>query len=469
MAEQPRPASFEDLPSEVVLDVLAYVADVPTLDHLLLASPNASRVFDAYGPEIVDRIFAKSVIPEIRFIMRAVALMRRSTIDKPPQADITLFFEHHMDTSRAFHKSLYSWRREDNAAFKGLLRNRSNEVPPNAFSAKELLLLARRTAIRAQKCLRRAHERFLASAPFRPAEREFCYGMYPWDEPLDGVSFAPKDAGPPSWIEMQRMVRGFWRLQLLDEITLAVATRRVGWGDTDEDVLPGALEEFYFNVLDYGHRRRPEDLRYYLYSHMGWGSQAEEVRMAQDFLKETTTNSTEPSGLAQAIDRPKRTQADVSPGAEGIGVYRKVTLWPDGTGWPPKSTSRWSPLRHLKFDTPGWKVCQRLTVARGSPLKNVPMREFRRMGFLVWEEKRLKAMGLLRIANWKPTNHFFPLEARYASSFVFTWRSYLDDDVLRTADSQAKEEWLAFTKDLRSRSGVYSDEPYVVHSDWMRV
>lgn len=434
MANQAHQASFEDLPSELVLHIFSSINDLPTIDYLTLVSANACRVFNAYGPEILHRILTENgtVTPEIVFIMRRVALIRRSTPADTPEKTFDLFLKRHV-TSRQQMYGRPSVRHREPAcstgklSFRNLLRDGlDKECPAHAFSARELLVLARRTAIRAEKCLARARGRYLACSPAYPAEK-ICYGMMPWDERFEGQSITPPEGGGPfSWVEIQRMWRGFWRLQLLEEIKTAEAAGRLGWRKPRNSPLPlQSLEDRYLDWM----------------SARNWGGQMHELRMAEDFVKTTGAERTDTAMLGNGMMWPSDIEMD---------------LKLDPQYW----------LRHLKNHAPGWKICNRLTIAPGSPLKCIPMPEFRKLGVFIWDFNRLKSMDLLTSEFWPPCR--FPLYGDGASMIVFTWRSYLDEDVLRAADSQAKEEWEAYRKEMRSKNGFDSDAFDIVGADWMR-
>ncbi|KAF6803418.1 hypothetical protein CMUS01_15092 [Colletotrichum musicola] len=445
MANEAHQVSFEDLPSEIVLQIFSSISDLPTLDHLTIVSPNAFRVFHTYGPEIIHQVANKSVIRETLVLMRCVAFIRRSM----PADKIEKTFEKFLRVHVMARGQLYeSWPMRQCGmprdfptgrwSFRNLLRGGlDKECPAHAFSAREFLVTARRTAIRAEKCLARARAQYLDRVPACPAEK-ICYGMMPWNDRFEGVRFAPPDGEPFTWVEMQRMWRGFWRLQLLEEIRTAEAAGRLGWRPSKDPLVPRkSFEKQYFDWMT----TRDID----------WGGTIHELHMAEEFVKETTG-----AGAAGTSDEV------TAPGMRGNGM-----LWPAKTERTKemKSNPVWW-IRHLKNHAPGWKVAYRLTAAPGSPLRFIPMSEFRKLGVFVWDFERLKDMGLLWYTPWKPSE--FPVAGGDASTIVFTWRSYLDEAVLRAADSRAKEEWEAYHDDMRSRHGFHSEEFYVVGSDWMR-
>lgn len=453
MASKSRLATFDDLPPELVMRIFSHFNDLPTIDRLTLASANACRVFNAYGPEILQRILNDTTYPEILYVMRRVALVRRSTPADFPEETTDQFLRRQiMSRQRLYTRHVHSreyWANHEKLSFRNLLRHGLDErCPDHAFSAREFLVLARRTAARAEKCLERASERYLAKSPARPAG-EVCYGMMPWDERFEGERFEPPPGRPFAWIEMQRMWRGFWRLQLLEEIELAETEGRLGW----RDYLPPrkSLEERYFDWM------KRED----------WGGEYQELRMADEFVKETTGPSrragsndyTATAGGANAAMRGKELLCT-------NGIARKRP-WGDR----PCSHRWWEhhhciPEDYLQNHSPGWHICNRLTAAPGSPLRSVPMRELRKLGVFVWDHDRLDAMGLLRGVEWKPGR--FPMKTCDTSRHVFTWRSYLDEEVLRAADSKAKEEWEAFRRENRSRVEFDSGDSDYVGAEWIR-
>ncbi|GKT88227.1 hypothetical protein Ct61P_06077 [Colletotrichum tofieldiae] len=69
--------SFESLPREVLIEVFSCLADLKSASHLILASPNAFRLFASIGPAVLEKVLVKSVAPHVIRSIRLVAALRK--------------------------------------------------------------------------------------------------------------------------------------------------------------------------------------------------------------------------------------------------------------------------------------------------------------------------------------------------------------------------------------------------------
>ncbi|TDZ33012.1 hypothetical protein C8035_v006205 [Colletotrichum spinosum] len=447
MAENTNRVSFEDLPTEVLLDIFSYVPDVPALHSLILASPNAFRAFQNYGPEIIEHVFDQSVFPEILFIMRRVALIRQSTLENTPEEDSRSFFKHHVSTRRHFYARNcgYEAQRRDPAltgamSFTTLLTNDAGPES-HALTAWQFLKLTRSIALAAHDCLTIAFDKCIAAKPSRPLRRIY-FGMCHWEQHFESEPVDIVDVGRPSWLEMQRMMRGFWRFQLLGEIQDAILENRLSW--TDEKLTPETFDAAYVDYL-VPSSLDPSTIAQPIVWEPVWGSQFEEFVMAREFTNKVQADLEGLRARARELGILSESPGPVSSEPKGFANRPpEASFWPKGCqaiskrGSPKPKTAPWSWQQHLEHDSPGYRICKRLTKHRGSPLCHVPQSEFRNLGFFIWDAFRLRHMGLLKSSGWKPSEQ--PILG-HASNLAFTWRSYFADEVIRRADLQSQQEW----------------------------
>lgn len=427
------PPSFESLPTEVVIDVLSLVPDLPSLHHLLVSSPKAFRTFHAFGPGIFENVVQQSVIDDSLFTMSRIALVRRSTAANCSETDLQSFIEsyvQHRVNSRD-EGVIYESQQSDailatKLSFNNLLRPESEAS--SGFSAREFLILARRVATLAHECLSDAYEHCLAAKPSQPGKEIEDCGIYTWCDRFESVPFTPKDHGPPSWIEMQRMMRGFWRLQLLNEIKSALCSGRLGWPNGNPDA--NTIEERYIE-------------------HLGevWGDGKEELLMAMDFVKGRTVEAKDMvDGNGERLSSEVKRHCTRLP-TPRVSTGKDSRLWPNGTEQPPIS-GLWK--EHMNYDAPGYRVAREITWSREEPYHGVPMREYRRLGFTIWDWERLRALGLVKEPGTPQQGPIF--DAFGLALLIHTWRSFLDDDALERANENAKREFRNFQTVFNERT-----------------
>ncbi|KAJ0346113.1 hypothetical protein COL154_008792 [Colletotrichum chrysophilum] len=370
------PASLDSLPTEILSEVISYIADLRTLYHLITASPSVSRIFDSptMGPEAFEHVLANSTAPQVFGLVRLVAIVRTATADDPPATSLDAFVK------RANHHMQHSGRGQFYSSIPPLTRTYQRQ---KTGAVRSLLQIARRIAYLTPACLSYYREQWLSATPSH-AEGDMRGWVYKtWKNRYAGRPYSPDDIGPPVWIEEHRVTRGFWRLQLLYELQRATSENRLGW-KMDETRGPVSAEGLY------------GALRY----------EKEEFFTVSDFV-----NRIQGESSSWSLPCPTTTAS--------------VTEWPEPA--PPLAVDE--PAGHtrgyLMSQNPvGWVYANiRLRHFPPSPIRGVPLQPFRRLGLFIWEYDKLVKMELM-----SPTG--YPFSAKGEPSKMYTWRSLLSQEIL---------------------------------------
>ncbi|KAK8093472.1 hypothetical protein PG997_000157 [Apiospora hydei] len=240
---------FECLPTELLLKILSGLPDLTSLDSVLHASPTTYRIFDRYAVDITETILACDdeivvsyhrhpcrtdevhhgphpiesgvTCAYIRVMFYMMAAIRSSRF---PIHSLSDFCQNVIDpfwweTTRRGRSTLGYYMPE----------NLPQDAPPKVV--RSLIATYRKLNWFSLDCLKSCLTRLESVCPSRPAmgKKAFRKGRRAGTvqnnaEGLDQVPGQPVVvlvAGPPSWVEEQRVSRAFWRLQFLYDMQRA--------------------------------------------------------------------------------------------------------------------------------------------------------------------------------------------------------------------------------------------------------
>lgn len=208
---------FGSLPAPLPLDILETVEDLPSLWNLFQACPAAAAIFEQHYRDILTS--ALSYYPsELRKLLYAI-LNHRIEAD----ADIN---------SRHYFAGMW------HAAMNGEMLDLAG--PEHTIATSFSILAAKSLLSDADRIQQLAYS-FLGThlartAMIKPSYQVDAYFHYFNSEgPPERRRYDIAELGPPSWVEEQRVLRAFWRLQVfLDLCSKGCGSR----GDKiDEDIL----------------------------------------------------------------------------------------------------------------------------------------------------------------------------------------------------------------------------------------
>jgi hypothetical protein len=189
--------------------------------------------------------------------------------------------------------------------------------------------------------------------------------------------YLPQYTGPPSWVEEQRMIKAFWRLQFFLELHGAGSQGHLGtyWPRREVDVLSQRSADGFYDLSN---------------------GQREQILTACDFLDAVI------SGAITSVE------------AVHDNAYNLPTIrWVEGTvsrcscAEPlsierDKDTFRQGP-EHLDQTPMGYRFYSRMSSDQWldgwPPLLGFPFQPWRKFGFAIWDDKRMVDLGMLHTKN----------------------------------------------------------------------
>ncbi|KAH6710826.1 hypothetical protein BKA61DRAFT_694598 [Leptodontidium sp. MPI-SDFR-AT-0119] len=202
---------FESLATEIILNVLNQLPDLPTLHSLINASPVSFRLFEDHGAEIIESVMKSGTttkrIPEM---IRLVALMPSSSLSISSLDELQ---------ERVVRQSMVQQRSHDAFLPETLSRNTQSVI------LRGILASATRISHLSSDCLQFYLDRLATIESEVLVDEKFSYrqGHPPhflaipaWKMRPEGRKSALGKLEGPSWIEVQRVERAFWRMEPKD-------------------------------------------------------------------------------------------------------------------------------------------------------------------------------------------------------------------------------------------------------------
>ncbi|KAF2150842.1 hypothetical protein K461DRAFT_280871 [Myriangium duriaei CBS 260.36] len=343
-------ASFEGLATEVLIDILGDISDLDSLDAILRASPVAWRVFDQHGVNILERVLDSGYIHvHSCTIIRTIAAIRTNCFPVVSIPDLQ---------RRVTYDSLLHGR-----TFKAPVRDKFAplELPKTSTIKvmRSIINTARRISFLTLGCLDSCLQRFSKS--------------YPYDS--SRVPHPAMVVYHPVWREEQIVYRGFWRIQLVQDLKKALKDGTVtGWEDHEIEALNNMSIEDIYQFADADREAsRFESMAGYD-SPLPMGCKTTEhnaVLSAEDYMKEKAADAlSPPRSWFRAWPAPPITCEDIkdlerchgdlyAAGTLGINIYEEAFR-----DCPEEIKPSFTPYRRLGFAI--W-TSERLIGCRFSP------------------------------------------------------------------------------------------------------
>lgn len=216
---QHRVLNLENLASELALLIASQIPDLVTLDSLLRASPVFFRVFEENAVNMTESVLSFGhTHRHIQFIIRSAALIRSSKVPAPN-------LDHFMSwaTGRAMYKGFKS--------LKSTISPYHLAKDTTPIVLRQILATNRKITSLALDCLQFYLARFRTLKPDHPIDKNFALGGYRRTKKVQGKRFLAKEPGPPEWVEEQRVIRAFWRVQLVYDLKQSASS--LPWPEDD--------------------------------------------------------------------------------------------------------------------------------------------------------------------------------------------------------------------------------------------
>lgn len=362
-------ASIEDIPVELMIQILSNAPNLATLHKLTVASPHAFRVFNKHGMSFLDQVVKNETPPEILCLIRLVVQVRASTTQTSPAPTLKEFTESYTDCLDEDGETHTSYTQiGDSGTLKQLEPSAGTPLhkiqQPSAdigYSARQIVLLIRKVSLMTEACITYFHRkcRFV---------KQVVSNHHLTDYLTPGWRDCHVHYGPPSWLETQRAARGFWRLILYHDLEAAARSGRLGWNPNDvSKVYNSTANEFY----------------------ECWYSQQWEIQSVQQFLGD--------KGLRPLNILFNPINASIIPsfitGNESSQrkSVRSLSELPLVLRQQPKhdSSDRIGVFAHGYY----------YTEILGEPSEEVEYAPYCSLGLAFWDKRRLQAMGLITEAS----------------------------------------------------------------------
>ncbi|KAE9368333.1 hypothetical protein N431DRAFT_428151 [Stipitochalara longipes BDJ] len=379
---------FEGLAPEILLAILSQLTDLPSLRNLINTSPVAFRLFEAHGVDIIESVLTSgSMTKQIPEVIRVVALIRSSTL---PFLCFGEFYE------RFVRQSMIQQKTEDSFLPKSLSANTSHVV------LRSILASAHRISCLTPDCLKFYLDQLRTIEPEVLVDEKFTYrqGHSPdysaipaWKMRPEGRRLTIGKLEPPSWIEVQRVERAFWRVQFFYDLKMAAAQSLLSWPGDDL----GRLQ-----------RMEPKDL-YNKSSH----AEYEEVNTIVDYIQELRAQDATNLQVVELLQLP----------LPRLEISKHCPIIVSGE----------RDHDHLLIPAPACWRWRSLSSHSNSPLKYISFKPFRRFGFALWSRERMASLSLMNLPNQGR-------DAKSTDFYFFAWKSILSAEEILEAESAIEQK-----------------------------
>ncbi|KAK3319957.1 hypothetical protein B0T19DRAFT_404490 [Cercophora scortea] len=401
---------FTGLPASIRLDIARSIPDLGSLHSLRCASPAFAALLqeEGLGAEIAEAIISSGSLAAAN---QELARLTCMALAHPASSWPALL--------GTIQGDVYT------LAMAGPL---PRNVPASAVL--RLLPLAKSVHRAAHRCLHTLMQRCLALGPQRPVDRKFNYhrhkfwsGRGPVGKPYEPPPIPPGepaevDAGgiiaPPEWVEEQRTFDGAWRLAYFC-VVLDNAART--WHSEDLLILQGLGAVGMWQAFA--------------------GARRDVGSRSLDYLQ---TLADPGVSTPHAIPQPNNPPPPTPRLAE---VYAIIPEQPWPCCLPRTMDEGWEPgPSGLGALHAGYSFFRKLTVVHHSPLRRVDIAPFRFLGFELWEERRLVAIGVFSDDGM--------IQARYGGngnlarfSDMYAWMSLLSAEQIEEVVAEQRRLWPA--------------------------
>ncbi|KAF6790746.1 hypothetical protein CSOJ01_14479 [Colletotrichum sojae] len=328
-------SQFESLPTEVLIQILASILDIHCLWTLLTASPASYRVFNRYSDEIFWPSISDGVLPtQTQELVRFLLHLRAGAFQKTRLGDVTRKIK---DREAGI---VLGTCKGGVLGYDFPTMDPSKE--PSLEVMRAIIAVAGRIRCLSGACIDYYIERVTSVRA----------------EGRAGESLSFEIVTPPSWVEEQRVIRAFWRIQLIHELKLAAREDRIlrsaAAAEEEDGLDAGSFYDSSISNLKAAHH---------------------EVMTAIEFLRDSPA-------LADW-----KHNSDQLPPPTGPARYSP----PSTLRMPSSSALRQS---SLVMPTDGLWIVDSMSRGAHSPIKYAGFEPYRALGFAIWDRQSLADMGL---------------------------------------------------------------------------
>lgn len=428
--------SLEGLPTEIILRIQCELRDLDALYSLIKASPASSRIFNHYAHEVIEAVLPMcSLKLEIQHLVRGVILTRSSALPFTNLHDFKMLFEE---------QTLYM---SDGCRCPPLLLPSDSLKAASLESIRSGLATACRISTLTYTCLEfyldRLRDKSICN-PYHCGNRQYPLDIFLrntthlWTRSVGKPVRANYDR-PPSWVEEMRVARVLWMMQLVGEVQRLAIRDPIGLGWPLEDIEEVARmtpEGFVTSGNRYFEEMEEEGMTVCEYLRQLGGENGESLqRSLANYYRLPRPPAIEARSWITQMPKPSMRKTEFGnvydlgnrliPADPPIESLERLVKEP-----PPKR-----PLAHrtwfsgqepINADTSGVGIDRHIDLAfktADSPLPDVPFDTFRRLGFALWDDVRMRSMRLV--------GKYY--ENSFTAAQFFVWRSLLPEEEIARA------------------------------------
>ncbi|EUC41393.1 hypothetical protein COCMIDRAFT_106308 [Bipolaris oryzae ATCC 44560] len=372
--------AFGRLPVELRIKILKLSPDPLSLRSLAHASPTMGRVLNRYPLEIVEVVLDATVPLETRRLMSAVLKARVSRLP----ASLS-------EAQRV--------ARIDSPVVTDDMR--SSIVDRAAAAVRYLLATAENVHAWSHVCLEHLIRKSMELRPSTLIKNGAGHTSRERFERAESrKDYVPQYTGSPSWVEGQRMIKAFWRLQLFLELQGAGNKGRLDtyWPGQEVDALSKSSPDGFYNVFDF---------------------EREQILTACDFFDAVTSGTIT---LVEAIYENTYGLPTIhwNEGAvsgcccaEPPSFERNQDTFHQGPENLDKTQNSYH--FHSVMSSDQW-------LDGRPPLLGLPFHPWRKYGFAIWDNKRMADLGMRDLSHKPFTRNYI--------AYSFRWFSILSEEDL---------------------------------------
>lgn len=394
---------FSKIPTLLLLSIVKLIPDLGTLYSLDKASPTIASLINEYGAEIIEDIMPETLSEKTRNVIRIIAMIKSNSLPSRSLSDFC-------DTYIIYDKPCKFWDMEECSrknyqtpdprplescklcAEKPLSLKFSASVSPQVI--REILELSFQIRCLTGFCLQTMIDRCTKMEPAHLL-KGFGYRNLPFpftcpQKRPQGQKYQPQNAGPPIWIEQERICQALWRILLFFNLKTAATNSKLDWPHQDVSQLQN-FDSWTF------------------WENSGTGKE-EYIKTVVEFMCEQVQ-----------IDFPNHSYNEYLEILPRLSCAKKY-LWNYGVVSRPLNDSIGN---EIYIDQPSSGLICAANGDPSSPLKYIDRTIFRRVGLFIWGQKRLALLGF---ANYFVGYELLGIPILSISNMWFTWESILSKE-----------------------------------------
>ncbi|RDW59247.1 hypothetical protein BP5796_12171 [Coleophoma crateriformis] len=367
--------AFSSLPAPILVLILKHLPDFTSLDVLLHTSPVMSSIFDGCAAEIIEDVASYNMSSCFRYILQ--------------HAGSTAVANRTWDNVAEFH-SAQNWSNPTKSLSISVLRR----LVTSASNVEYLCHSFLRTHLDRIHSIKPTH--FL-----HPGTRVDPYAVTKYDPALAGPQYSTPDTGPPSWVEIQRVLRASWRLLTYYELRFAMPSLQSSPGEQTK------LQDLSFQDF---------------WSHLPWW-EIDEMECVNEHVIEIGEPDLFHPGTCAPLSHLPPSSLDNEAGSSRPSPVPQDDALGSKWGQSQEALQRKSPASHLFLS-----LCHRGPNVASRVLGGATWQSFRRLGFGIWDLKRMSQLEMMN----PPLNlqQDFTTSSTKQKTFTqddlkFTWMSVL--------------------------------------------